>query len=240
MEGWDINAGKLLNQNGGFEKDVASWNVSGASCTWTKGGADNSSGCAFVEVTNGFNDISQNVMLNIGTSYRITCSIKLAEKNGEYTESLATMLFSYDKKKTEYPSNIPVNSETRSKFDFIFTPRNDPENYGGLAKMYVRIGPTGQQNEADFDYYIDDFNCEELISDAEVTSASPGADGTGKCVKVTTGNSAPFVPTQYVPMEQNSWYIISANVKMESRQRKGAICRSPRQLYRGIYEIPLP
>lgn len=220
LEGWDINAGKLLNQNGGFEKDVASWNVSGASCTWTKGGADNSSGCAFVEVTNGFNDISQNVMLNIGTSYRITCSIKLAEKNGEYTESLATMLFSYDKKKTEYPRNIPVNSETWSKFDFIFTPRNDPENYGGLAKMYVRIGPTGQQNEADFDYYIDDFNCEELISDAEVTSASPGADGTGKCVKVTTGNSAPFVPTQYVPMEQNSWYIISAKVKMESGSAK--------------------
>lgn len=213
---WDLTAGNVLNQNGSFEQDTSGWSTSsGAEVSWVKGGVNGSAGCAFVDVTNGFSDISQKVMLDIGVRYRITCSVKLAEKDGAYTESEATMLFSFDQKKTEYPKTIPVNSGEWSKFDFVYTPNSDSENYGGLAKMYVRIGPVGQQNKYDFDYYIDDFYCEKLVSDAQVTVSTPGSDGTGQCAKVTT-DSAPFVPAQYVPMERDKWYIMTAKIRMEN------------------------
>ena len=230
---------KVLSVNGGFEENIDGWTAGGATCTWTEGGADGSKGCVLVDVTNGFNDISQKVTLEIGKKYYITFKAKLAEPNTTGKTAPVTLLFSYDGKKTEYPiqTKLDLNHETWTKAEVIYTPNSDAANYGGPAKMYIRVGPQ-PQNEYSFDYYLDDFYCVELNTNENlmvndgfeygtigwnaggctVESVDGGANGTAKAAKVTvdsgkSNNNVIF--SQSIPLNAEKYYEISFWAKLE-------------------------
>lgn len=239
---------RVLSKNGGFENNIEGWTPGGATCTWQEGGADGSKGCVKVDVINGFNDISQKVNLEIGKKYYITFKAKLTEQNNTGKSAPVTLLFSYDNKKTEYPiqTKYDLNHETWTKAEVIYSPKNEPDNYGGSAKMYIRVGPQ-PQNEYSFDYYLDDFYCVELNTrenllvnnDFEygtvgwnpggciVTSVDGGANGTEKAAKVTVdsgkvNNNVLF--TQSVSLEHGRYYELSFWAKLEQGEtNKGVV-----------------
>ena len=228
-----------LITNSEFEEDLDGWSATNANISWLQDGADNTNGCAYVEVkSNNFGDIYQRVTLKAGKIYHMSayvrpeesiegCQLLFSSSAGTVYGIVTSMLRANEWNRVEY---IYKPTETDLKGDSVD------------AKFYLRLGKGWNQGEFKINYSIDNFSCMEYdygtpvnggfeygkmgwnVSGADIEVRDGGAGGTNKSAYVTVkNNNLASRAYQQVVFEPGVLYEISFWLKLDDVQNARAV-----------------